>query len=64
MIVYENECCGCAVPGYPCMGSTCPNRNVKYYVCDECRDYIDKLYYYEGRELCLSCIEKLLEVVE
>lgn len=24
MITYENECCGCSVPAYPCMGG---NRN-------------------------------------
>ena len=28
MITYENECCGCAVPAYPCMGDACPNRHV------------------------------------
>ena len=24
MITYEDECCGCATPAYPCMGDACP----------------------------------------
>ena len=63
MVVIEDECIGCS-PGMGCMGSTCPNRNVKHYICDKCDDDVEKLYYYEGRELCLDCIEKRLEVVE
>lgn len=63
MIIYENECVGCPT-GMGCMGSSCPNRNVKHYICDECKDEFEKIYYYEGKELCLSCIEELLEVVE
>lgn len=63
MIVIEDECVGCPT-GMGCMGSACPYQNVKHYICDKCDDEFDKLYYYEGRELCLDCIEKLLEVVE
>lgn len=25
---YENHCCDCATPNYPCRGSSCPNRRV------------------------------------
>ena len=64
MTTYENECCDCAVPAYPCLGSICPNRHVKHYYCDECKDDIEKLYRFDGEELCLDCIEKRLEVVE
>ena len=46
MITYEDECCGCAVPGYPCMGSACPNRNVPHMYCDNCGDDVEKLYKY------------------
>lgn len=60
MIKYEDECCSCAVPGYPCLGSECPNRNVPHYYCDRCGDeveaedlYIDE---YNGGELCFDCI--------
>ena len=64
MITYEDECCDCAVPAYPCLGSNCPNRHVKHYYCDECKDDVEKLYRFYGKELCLECIEKRLEVVE
>lgn len=64
MVTYENECCSCAVPGYPCLGNSCPNRHVKHYYCDECKDDVEKLYRFDGEELCLDCIEKRLEVVE
>lgn len=64
MVTYENECCGCAVPGYPCVGSSCPNRHVKHYYCDECKNDVEKLYRFDGNELCIDCIEKRLEVVE
>lgn len=64
MVTYENECCDCAVPGYPCLGDSCPNRHVKHYYCDECGEDVEKIYRFEGEELCLDCIEKRLEVVE
>ena len=64
MVIYENECCDCAVPGYPCLGNSCPNRHVKHYYCDDCRDDVEKLYRFDGEELCIDCIEKRLEVVE
>ena len=56
MITYENECCGCAVPAYPCMGDACPNRNVPHLYCDRCKEEADTLYEYEngaytGREI-------------
>ena len=64
MVIYENECCDCAVPGYPCLGNSCPNRHVKHYYCNDCRDDVEKLYRFDGEELCLDCVEKRLEVVE
>lgn len=34
---YEvNECCGCASPGYPCLGDRCNRRHTIKYVCDIC----------------------------
>ena len=36
MIKYENQCCGCAVPGYPCIGNSCPYVNVPVCYCDVC----------------------------
>lgn len=62
MVEYENECVGCP-PEMGCMGSSCPNRNVPHYYCDECGDETS-LYYYDDKELCIDCIKKLLEKVE
>lgn len=55
MIRYENDCCGCAAPGYPCMGESCPMRQSPHYYCDECGAEKD-LYDYDGEELCADCI--------
>lgn len=57
---YENECVDC---GLPCLGSSCPNRNVLRYYCDECGEE-ETLYHYDDSELCIYCIEKRLERVE
>ena len=40
MIVYENECCGCATPAYPCIGESCSKRRVPHYYCDLCGEEI------------------------
>lgn len=60
MIKYKDECCSCSVPGYPCLGSKCSNRNVPHYYCDRCGDEVDAedLYIdeYNDGELCLDCI--------
>lgn len=59
---YEvNECCDCAVPGYPCLGSSCSLRHVIKYKCDRCgadeltEDDVEHLY---GEDVCLDCMEK------
>lgn len=38
MIKYENECCDCTVPAYPCIGDLCKNRNVPHIYCNVCGD--------------------------
>ena len=55
MIKIENDCCGCAVPGYPCLGDACPRRNTKVYYCDECGEEIDEAYGYEDEHFCKHC---------
>lgn len=60
MIKMENMCCNCKTSTYPCQEELCPNLNVKIYECDCCHDEIDTLYQFDGQELCLDCIEKLL----
>lgn len=59
MRVVVNECVDC---GLPCLGSSCPKKNVVRYLCDECEE--EELYYFDGEELCLNCIEERLEKVE
>lgn len=65
MTKYENECCGCATPGYPCRGSECRMRHVPHYYCDKCHEEADQLYILDDEELCEYCvIESLEKVVE
>ena len=52
MVRYENRCCDCAVPGYPCRGSACPLINVEVHYCDVCGDELDEVYDVDGEELC------------
>ena len=47
-IRYENDCCGCAVPAYPCLGESCPLQHQKHYYCDNCHEEADKLYRFDG----------------
>lgn len=61
MIKYENDCVGCP-DGVPCMGSTCPNRNVPHYYCDNCGSEED-LYEFDGEELCADCVLDRLKKV-
>lgn len=61
MVVYENECVGCP-PEMGCLGSACSNRNVPHYYCDECNEET-QLYEFEGQELCIDCIEEMLDKV-
>lgn len=56
MVRYENECCDCASSGYPCLGSTCPNLRVPRFYCDKCKEEVEKLWYYNGLEMCQDCI--------
>ena len=50
MIKHVSECVGCehCVP-------LCPYRDVTVLVCDECGDEVEKLYWYEGEQLCEDC---------
>lgn len=56
MVRIENECVGCRDMGLPCMGSCCPNRNVKRFYCDNCKEKVDELYDACGDELCYDCL--------
>lgn len=60
MIRYENECVSC---GLPCLGASCPYREVVRYYCDHCGSE-EKLYRYDNKELCEECLLKNFEVIE
>lgn len=57
-----NECCDCAVPGYPCLGEYCSRRRVKRYFCDRCDEQVEDEYGLTrmgGVDLCSSCFDEL-----
>ena len=58
MVRIENHCCDCAVPGYPCVGDSCPHRNVEVHYCDMCEEELDVIYDVEGDELCEECLKE------
>lgn len=57
---YEDQCCDC---GLPCLGSSCPNKNVPVWYCDRCGDEGVDLYEVDGKEVCEYCAIKMLPVV-
>jgi hypothetical protein len=61
MIVIENHCVDCPKE-MGCLGDSCPYMNVPHYYCDKCKEE-EKLYHYDGEQLCINCIEKRLEEV-
>ena len=61
MVSVENECVDC---GLPCIHESCTYYKVVRYYCDCCNDEVESLYYFDGQELCLDCIEHRLERVE
>ena len=64
MITERDECCGCAVPAYPCRGDSCPRRHTAVLICDECGDEVEKLYKVDGMQLCSRCALNELEEVD
>lgn len=58
MIEYENDCVDCDLPCF----SSCKYLHYPHYYCDECGEE-ETLYYFENKELCIKCIQKLLEKV-
>ena len=59
MVKYENHCCDCAAPGYPCLGSLCSRRRVEVHYCDKCGEEIDKICEVDGKEFCTFCFDEL-----
>lgn len=63
MVKIENDCCGCATDSYPCLGNSCPLRNVKHYYCDKCGSE-ETLYHFGDSQLCADCVLEQLDVVK
>ena len=61
MLKIENHCCECETPGYPCLGKSCPNRNVEVYYCDRCGERLEDIYDVDGEELCEDCLRDLFK---
>lgn len=59
MVKYENHCCDCATPAYPCRGSECPLTKVPVHYCDKCECEIEEIYEVDGEELCEDCLKEL-----
>lgn len=61
MIRYESQCVDC---GLPCIGNACRYYKVRILECDNCHEEFDRLYNFDGDELCESCVLERLEVIE
>lgn len=55
MVVYEDNCVNCPSE-MGCIGSLCPNANVKRLYCDDCGEEEDSLYVIDGVEVCSYCL--------
>lgn len=60
MVKYKDECLHCDTV---CIGDCCPNRRVPHCYCDNCGEE-EKLYEFDGRQLCRDCVIRLLDEVE
>lgn len=61
MIKVESDCYDC---GLPCLYESCSHYKVTRRYCDECGSEQDVLYWWDGQQLCLDCIEAQLERVD
>lgn len=61
MLRYENHCCDCAVPGYPCIGNSCPYINVPVYYCDFCENDVYAKYSIKDGHYCEDCAKAYLK---
>ena len=61
MMKTTNECVGCVSVGLPCLGVSCPKRNVTRYYCDECDEEYEreKLRQVGHKHICQKCYAKL-----
>lgn len=63
MIVIGSDCVDCPKE-LGCIFSACPYYKVVRFVCDECNEESDDLYWFGSDQLCPECALKQLEKVE
>lgn len=56
MQINENHCVDC---GLPCLGDSCPHRNVLVTYCDFCKND-GAIYHIDDTDYCESCVEEYL----
>lgn len=56
----EDECVGCVLP---CIGNSCPYKNVVRFYCDRCGNETT-LYDYFGEDICKDCLLEEFDIVE
>lgn len=63
MIKIEDECCSCPKE-IGCLGSSCPNRNVRVLICDRCGEEVEELFKVESGydHLCEECLLDILKI--
>lgn len=61
MVKIENHCVGRAVDAYPCMGSSCPRREVEVHYCDKCGAELDESFEVDEEELCEDCLKEMFK---
>ena len=54
----ENHCVDC---GLPCLGSSCPYRNVRVFYCDICGSE-GAIFRIDGEDYCEECTKNYLKV--
>lgn len=59
MVRTESGCVDC---GLPCRYNACQHYKCNIYECDNCEKG-SKLYWFNGKQLCIDCIEEQLEEV-
>lgn len=61
----ENQCVGCP-PNMGCLGSACPNRNVKIRYCDKCGADNTDIYYdtEENEDICWDCLMERYKIYD